>query len=71
VTKVLIQSVLSQNQLGEELRKAEAHLKDLPYDERLWESIPDKAPPGTEHVDVEKLEASLAREFGTRASRLA
>jgi hypothetical protein len=70
VTKVLVQSVLCQNQLGEELRREEAHLKDLRYDEALWERIPDAAPPGTEHVDIKKLEASLAREFGARSSRL-
>jgi hypothetical protein len=70
VTKVLIQSVLCQNQLGEELRKAEAHLKDLRYDEALWERIPDDAPPGSERVDIKELEASLACKFGATASRI-
>jgi hypothetical protein len=60
--KVLFESLDYADRLGEELRREEARLKDLRYDEALWVCIPDDAPPRTEHVNIEALEASLGGE---------
>jgi hypothetical protein len=60
--KVMFENLDYADRLGEELRREEARLRNLRHDESLWECIPDDAPPRTEHVDIEALEASLGNE---------
>lgn len=59
--KLLVQTLDYATRLGEELAREEARLKDLRYDERLWECVPDDAAPRSDYVDIEKLEQELAR----------
>ena len=58
--KVLFESLDYSSRIGENLRREEARLMALRYDEKLWLPIPDDAPPRTEYIDFEQFEASLA-----------
>jgi hypothetical protein len=62
VTKRLLECLDRSGRLGDELRELDVRLRDLRYDERLYIRIADDAPPGSERVDLDEIEAAVKRD---------